>query len=183
MSYQVINSKVIIDALPETMRFRGAWQAGSYLPNEVVTHGSQTFIALVETSSATDSADWAQLADKPEASDLVGQVSVANGGTGSSTSADARVNLGLEIGVDVQAYDADAATKTYVTSITNPIQSAATTLAGRVTSAEGAATTLAGRVTSAEGAATTLTGRVNTAESDINAIETAATTLAGRVKF
>lgn len=195
MSYQVINSKVIIDALPETMRFRGAWQAGSYLPNEVVTYQSQTFIALVETSSATDSADWAQLADKPDAHDLVGVVEVANGGTGSSTPAAARVMLGLEIGVDVQAYNADAATKTFVTSITNPIQSAATTLAGRVTDAEGAATTLTGRVSSAESAATTLTGRVTSAEnsattlsgrvdiaeSDIAAIETAATTLTGRV--
>jgi predicted nucleic acid-binding Zn-ribbon protein len=202
MSYQVINSKVIIDALPETMRFRGAWQAGSYLPNEVVTYQSQTFIALVETSSATDSADWAQLADKPDAHDLVGVVEVANGGTGSSTPAAARVMLGLEIGVDVQAYNADAATKTFVTSITNPlasrvstaesdivdIESAATALTGRVTSAESAASTLTSRVSSAESAATALTGRVTSAENAattltgrVSSAETAATILSGRV--
>lgn len=67
------------------------------------THSSGAKVACVPVAAL-----WTDINDRVDASYNPGgtDVAVADGGTGSSTAAGARANLGLAIGTDVQAYSA-----------------------------------------------------------------------------
>lgn len=52
------------------------------------------------------------ISDRADSWNLVGTLPIIEGGTGATTAGDARANLGLVIGTDVQAYNASALIKT-----------------------------------------------------------------------
>jgi hypothetical protein len=88
--------------------------------NDDLAVKSSATAGQVLLSAGSGTATWGAL-DLADGDAVTGALPVEHGGTGSTTAADARVALDLEIGVDVQAYDAELAALAGLTSAANKL--------------------------------------------------------------
>ena len=111
------------------LEYKGAWTTSTeYFPNNIVyysTDGSSYVCLIHHLSHSVDfSIDlgegrWGKLADRGAAGAGTGDMLKSENLSGLSNYTTARANMGLTIGTDVQAYDAELTTLAGLTSVSN----------------------------------------------------------------
>lgn len=104
----------------------GVWQSGrSYAVGEFVAKDPKWAVCILAHTSTTSfdndvaAGKWSVLVDLTNYSSIIVPLPVASGGTGSTVASGARANLGLVIGTDVQAQNANLATVAAYSDVAN----------------------------------------------------------------